>query len=259
MLEVVVECSAGDVWGGRAEGFFGGLVLDGRDVVLGRVPDVLGRVVVGRVRRRMDRCDALQQLTRFVEAGQGSGVVEAGVVQDGRGLAGAGFSLEQVRCEDRLPGVPVPLGRVRRDCSAGRGEGAGERLGRLLPVHGQLGALPSGEPHAAGLGLVLQADLVCRVDLPALVQQAFDLGLHLGHASGGGFLVAVLAERVRAVRGSARRTAGAAGTKNLTRTRHRTGSSRRHVSLGRPRTRHQSRTVRAAGPGWSRVLASGCG
>ena len=41
---VVVECSAGDVWGGRAEGFFGCLALDGGGVVPGRVPDVPGRV-----------------------------------------------------------------------------------------------------------------------------------------------------------------------------------------------------------------------
>ena len=50
VFEVVVEGAAGDVWGGRAEGFSGGLVLDGGDVALGRVPDVLDRVVVGRVR-----------------------------------------------------------------------------------------------------------------------------------------------------------------------------------------------------------------
>ena len=43
---------------------------------------------------------------------------------------------------------------------------------------------------------MLQADLVRRVDLPALVQQAFDLGFHFGHAPGDGFLVAVLIERV---------------------------------------------------------------
>ena len=43
---------------------------------------------------------------------------------------------------------------------------------------------------------MLQADLVCRVDLPAGVQQGIDLGFHFGHASGDGFLVAVLVERV---------------------------------------------------------------
>ena len=51
---VVVECSAGDVWGGCAEGFFGCLVLDGGGVVLGRVPDVLGRVG-GRARTAAGR------------------------------------------------------------------------------------------------------------------------------------------------------------------------------------------------------------
>ena len=118
-------------------------MLNGRDVALGRVPDVLDRVVVGRVRRRMDRCDAFQQPAGPVEAGQRFRVVGSGVVRDDRDLAGLGFVLEQVRCEGRLPGVPVLLGRVRRDCSAGRGEGAGEGLGRPLPVHGRPGALSS--------------------------------------------------------------------------------------------------------------------
>ena len=127
VLEVVVECSAGDVWGGRAEGFFGCLVLDGRDVVPGRVPDVLDRVVVGRVRRRMDRRDALQQPAGLVEAGQRFRVVGSGVVWDDRDLAGLGFSLEQVQRADCLPGVLVLLGRVRRDCSAGRGGRASEK------------------------------------------------------------------------------------------------------------------------------------
>ena len=53
MFGVVVECSAGDVWGGCAEGFFGCLVLDGGGVVPGRVPDVPGRVG-GRARTAAD-------------------------------------------------------------------------------------------------------------------------------------------------------------------------------------------------------------
>ena len=101
-------------------------MLDGGGVVLGRVPDVLGRVVVGRVRRRMDRRDALQQPAGLVEAGQGSGVVGAGVVRDDRGLAGLGFSLESFQREDCLPSVLVLLDRVRRDCSAGRGRAPGK-------------------------------------------------------------------------------------------------------------------------------------
>ena len=101
-------------------------MLNGRDVVLGRVPDVPGRVVVGRVRRRMDRRDALQQPAGLVEAGQRFRVVESGVVQDDRDLAGLGFALESFQREDRLPGVPVPLDRVRRDFFAGQREGAEE-------------------------------------------------------------------------------------------------------------------------------------
>ena len=114
-------------------------------------------LVVGHVRRQMDRRDALQQPAGPVEAGQGFRMVGAGVVRDDRDLAGLGFSLEQVQRADCLPGVPVLLGRVRRDCSAGRGEGVGEGLGRPLPVHGRSGALPFRGLHAAGPGLVLQA------------------------------------------------------------------------------------------------------
>ena len=54
VLGVVVECSAGDVWGGCAEGFFGCLVLDGGGVVPDRVPDVPGRVG-GRARTAAGR------------------------------------------------------------------------------------------------------------------------------------------------------------------------------------------------------------
>ena len=69
----------------------------------------------------MNRHDALQQLTRLVEAGQRFRMVESGVVQDDRDLAGLGFSLEQVQRADCLPGVPVLLGRVQFDFFAGRG------------------------------------------------------------------------------------------------------------------------------------------
>ena len=144
----------------------------------------------------MDRCDALQQPAGLVEGGQCFRVVGSCVVRDDRGLAGLGFSLESFQREDRLLGVPVLLDRVRRDFFAGRGEGAGEGLGRLLPVHGRSGALSFRGLHAAGPGLVLGAGLVCRVDLPAGVQQGLDSGRRLGRASGGGFLVAVLVERV---------------------------------------------------------------
>ena len=120
---------------------------------------MLHRIVVGRVRRRMDRCDALQQPAGLVEAGQRFRLVESGVVQDDRDLAGLGFSLESFQREDRLPGVPVPLDRVQRDPLADQREGAEEGLGRPLPVHGQFGVLSSGGLHAAGLGLMLQADL----------------------------------------------------------------------------------------------------
>ena len=99
--------------------------------------------------------------------------------------------------------------------------------------------------------------LPCRP--PALIQQALDSGRRLGHASGDGFLVAVLVERVRAARGSARTSAGAAGTRSPPGTGRRAGSSRPHVSPGRPRTRrgHPSGTV--AGRGWLEFFLPGAG
>ena len=100
-------------------------------------------LVVGRVRRQEDRGDALQQPAGPVEAGQGSGVVGAGVVRDDRDLAGAGFALEPVRCEGRLPGVPVLLDRVRRDCSAGRGRASEKDWDVLRRSTDRPGALPS--------------------------------------------------------------------------------------------------------------------
>ena len=77
-------------------------------------------LVVGHVRRRMDRRDALQQPAGPVEAGQRFRMVGSCVVRDDRDLAGLGFALEPVQRADCLPGVPVLLDRVRRDCSAGR-------------------------------------------------------------------------------------------------------------------------------------------
>ena len=167
--------------------------------------------------------------------------------------------------------LPVPVSRwsrssarivcsVFRFCSVGCGVtvllvgegGAEERLGRPPPVHGPLWcAAPPGAACGGSRPRARGGPQSCGVDLPALVQQAFDSGRRLGHASGDGFLVAVLVERVRVAQGSARRSAGAAGTKNPPGTRHRTGSSRRHVSPGRPRTRRGCPPGRVAGRGFS--------
>ena len=71
-----------------------------------------------------------------------------------------------------------------------------ERSARFLAVHVQLCSLSLGEPHAPGLGLVLDADLVDGVDLPAVLEQIGDLAPDLGHPFGDGLLVAALVERV---------------------------------------------------------------
>ena len=92
-----------------------------------------------------------------------------------------------------------------RFCSVGCGVtvllvgegGAEERLGRPLPVHGPLWcAAPPGAACGGSRPRARGGPQSCGVDLPALVQQAFDLGRRLGHAPGDGRLVVVLVERV---------------------------------------------------------------
>ena len=113
MFEVVVEGAADAVRGECSEGFFGGLALDVRGVVLGGVPDVFDGVVVGCVRWQENRGDVLQHLAGLVETGQHLDVVGSGVVQEDRDLLCLGFSLEPVQCEDCLLGVLVRFDRVQ--------------------------------------------------------------------------------------------------------------------------------------------------
>ena len=235
-------------------------MLNVRDVVLGRVPDVLDRVVVGRVRRQENRGDALQQPAGLVEAGQHLGMVESGVVRDDRGLAGLGFSLEQVRCEDCLPGVPVLLDRVQRDLLADQRERAGEGLGRPPPVHGRSGALSSGGLHAAGPGLVLGAGLSLAVWafrpwsdklLTRVVVQAMRLvvaGSSRCSSNGSGrFKTRPAQAQEQPVRGVRPVLGVGQGLHDVT--------YRRDV----PEPGVNTRPGRAAGPGRSRVLPSGRG
>ncbi len=217
-------------------------------------------LVVGRVRRRMDRRDALQQPAGLVEAGQGSRMVGSGVVRDDRDLAGLGFSLEQVRCEDCLPGVPVLLDRVQRDLLADQRERAGEGLGRPPPVHGRSGALSSGGLHAAGPGLVLGAGLSLAVWafrpwsdklLTRVVVQAMRLvvaGSSWCSSNGSGRPGARPAQAREQPVGGARLVFDVGqGLHDVT------------AGPGRLGTRRGHQTGRAAGPGRPWVLAPGCG
>ena len=162
-------------------------------------PDVLDRVVAGRVRRQENRGDGLRQLAGPVEAGQGFGVVEPGIVQHDSDLVGASSALEPFQSRDDLLGVLIPLDRIKPHSLVSQGQGAEERLGHFLPVRVGLGALALGQPHAAGPGPVLQAHPVDRARLPDGVRQVLDLGFHFGHAPGDGLFVlfvAVFVERV---------------------------------------------------------------
>lgn len=66
MLEIVVEGAVRDRGGEHPEGFFRGSASEVSDVVFRRVPHMLGRVVIGRIRRQVDRCDPFQCLPRLV-------------------------------------------------------------------------------------------------------------------------------------------------------------------------------------------------
>ena len=95
-----------------------------------------------------------------------------------------------------LLGVLVSLDGVDPHFLGRQAQCPEERLARLLAVHVQLCSLSLGKPHAPRLGLVLDADLVDGVDLPAFFQQIVDLAPDLGHPPGDGLLVAALVERV---------------------------------------------------------------
>ena len=203
--------------------------------------------------------DALQRLTGLVEIGQCSGVVESGVARDDRGPVGPGSAVEPVQREDCLSGVLVPLDRVRLDLVAGRREGAGERPGRLPPVRVQSGALSSGEPHAAGPGLVLQAGLLRRVDLPAVLHQLLDPGRRLGHPFRDGRPVTASAGRARRLeaRPAELQEQPVQGIRPVPGAEP--GSSRRRAGPGHPGTRRARPPGRAAGREQPRVPASGGG
>ena len=59
VFEVVVEGAAGDVVKERGVCLFWGVALDVGDASFGRVPDVLGGIVVRRVWREIDGGDSL--------------------------------------------------------------------------------------------------------------------------------------------------------------------------------------------------------
>ena len=85
VLEVVVEGVVGDVGGEDREGVLRGERAGIGGAGSGGVLCVLGGTR-GRGRRgRVDGCDSPRLLTGGVEVGQGLGVVEPGVAQDGRG------------------------------------------------------------------------------------------------------------------------------------------------------------------------------
>lgn len=69
MLEVVVECVAGDVGGECSEGLFRGVALDVRAGAFDGVPNLLGWIVVGCVWRQVDQLQTRQSVAGFERKG----------------------------------------------------------------------------------------------------------------------------------------------------------------------------------------------
>ena len=70
-----------------------------------------------------------------------------------------------------LLGVLVSLDGVDPHFLGRQAQCPDERPARLLAVHVQLCSLSLGKPHAPGLGLVLDANLVNGVDLPSVLER----------------------------------------------------------------------------------------
>ena len=166
VLEVVVEGVVGDVGGEDREGVLRGERAGIGGAGSGGVLCVLGGTR-GRGRRgRVDGCDSPRLLTGGVEVGQGLGVVEPGVAQDGRGppcpspVSPAGRPVVRAGLLGVL--VSPPPGRVGphllgRQAQVPQGTTCSPSPG---PRTALSSSPPWGGPRVPGLGLVAGADLV---------------------------------------------------------------------------------------------------
>lgn len=153
---------------------------------------MLDRIVVGRVGRQVDRPDSLRGLAWFVQVGDGLGVLESRVVENNGCHVVVRLAYQAGRGQGDLLGVLVALDEIDPHPPTAQAQRAEERLGRADPVGIQPGPLASGQPHAAGLSLMLNPGLVDGVDLPPAVQQPADFLTDLAHLSGDRTLVAAL-------------------------------------------------------------------
>ncbi len=190
-LEVVVEGVVGDVGGEDREGVLRGERAGIGGAGSGGVLCVLGGTR-GRGRRgRVDGCDSPRLLTGGVEVGQGLGVVEPGVAQDGRGppcpspVSPAGRPVVRAG----LLGVLVSPPRVGWVLIflVVRPRYPKERPARLRPVHGQpCPPLPPGEGRVCRVSASWRAQTSSRAPgLPSVLEQIVDLAPGLGHPPGG--------------------------------------------------------------------------
>lgn len=196
VFEVVVELPTVDIRQVRTKGFLRGDALQVRDMPLRGVPHMLGRVMIRRIRGKVDRGDPLQHLSRLVLRGQSFRVMEPSVVQHHRDLRLHGVSLQAFQRQLDLLGGLLALDRIDLHLLAGQTQRPEERTRCPFPIHEQLGALPPRQPHPTGLGLMLDPDLVDGVHLVPIGQQPGDLASDLFHPRRDLGLVASFVERV---------------------------------------------------------------
>lgn len=153
---------------------------------------MLDRIVVGRVGRQVNRPDSLRGLAWFVQVGYGLGVVESRVVENNGDHVVVRLAYRAGRSQGDMPGILVALDVIDPRPPTAQAQRAEERLGRADPADIHPGPLASGQPHAAGLSLMLNPGLVDGVDLPSVVQQTADFLTNLAHPSGDRILVAAL-------------------------------------------------------------------
>jgi hypothetical protein len=112
MLEIIIELAAGNVKHKCRERFLRGVSLEICDMALCRTPDMLGRIMVWRVRREEDRGDVFEDLARGEEFSEVFRVMEACVVQHSRNLLSRSLPLETGQHQDGLLRILLSIDRI---------------------------------------------------------------------------------------------------------------------------------------------------
>src|SRR3954452_13303463 len=126
MLEIIIELAAGNVRHERRERLLRGVSLKIRNVTLRRIPDMLGRVMVWRVRREKDRGDPLKSLAGREQVSEIFRVMEARIVQHGRNFLSGRLPLETGQHQDGLLSILLSHYRIDLHLLFSQAQGAEE-------------------------------------------------------------------------------------------------------------------------------------